>query len=277
MEKKIIDVEHVIRSKNKKLAKALPKFVLNYLKRIIHQDEVNAVLTRVKGMSATEFLETIVKEFEIKIELHGLENVPKDGRFIMASNHPLGGMDGIVFMHSMISSGMKIKMILNDLLMNIENLKSIGTPINKHGSNTGNQGVLNDDLLSDATILIFPAGLVSRKTKGVIKDLDWKKTFISLSKKYERDIIPVYIDGKNSNFFYNLANIRKKLGIKANIEMLYLADEFFKHKGNTLHFYFGKPIPYSTFDKSKKDQVWASEVKEHVYLLPDDYNRNFSG
>lgn len=273
--KKFIDVERVISSKNKKLAKALPRFVISYLKRIIHQDEINHILTITKGMEAYEFLDTVIQYFDIKIETYGLENIPADGRYIFASNHPMGGMDGITFMYTMLKSGRKIKMILNDLLMNIENLQSIGTPINKHGSNAENQGAIQNDFMSEAAILIFPAGLVSRKTKGVIKDLDWKKTFISMSKKYQRDIVPVFIDGRNSNFFYNLANFRKLLGIKVNFEMLYLADELFKHRGKTIRFYFGEPVPYTKFDKSKKDMIWARELREHVYKLPEDLSGSF--
>jgi putative hemolysin len=114
---------------------------------------------------------------------------------------------------------------------------------------------------------MFPAGLCSRKTKGVVKDLEWKKTFIVKSVNTQRDIIPVHFEGENSKFFYRLANINKMLGIKFNIAMLYLADEMFKNTNKRFKVTFGKPIPWQTFDKSKSPSEWAQHVKELVYTL----------
>ena len=157
---------------------------------------------------------------------------------------------------------------VNDLLMNLPQLKPIFIPINKHGKNTENIQILEQAFSSNAMILYFPAGLVSRKQKsGIIKDLEWKKTFIAKAKQYQRDIVPVYIDGVNSNFFYNLANFRKKIGVKANFEMLYLVDEMYKQKSKTINIILGKPISYTTFDKNFTDQQWAEKVKNHVYSL----------
>ena len=136
--------------------------------------------------------------------------------------------------------------------------------------------IINETFASDVAMLFFPAGLVSRKQKGgIIKDLEWKKTFISYSKKYKRDIIPTYIGGQNSNFFYNFARWRKKLGIKQNIEMLYLVNEFYKQKDKTIDIIFGKPIPYTTFDKRFTDVEWALKIKEYVYQLKDNHELAF--
>jgi putative hemolysin len=100
-------------------------------------------------------------------------------------------------------------------------------------------------------------------------DLQWKKTFITKARKYKRDIIPVYISGRNSGFFYNLASWRRKLGIRANIEMLYLVDEMAKQKGKSIKISFGQPIPYTTFDRSKTDVQWAEYVKNKVYSIKE--------
>jgi putative hemolysin len=141
-------------------------------------------------------------------------------------------------------------------------------PINKHGRNAENLALFDQTFASDKAILYFPAGLVSRKQPGgVIKDLEWKKTFISKAKKFQRDILPVYISGRNSNFFYNLANLRRKLGINANIEMLYLVDEMFRQRNKTIEVTFGEVIPYSGFDKSRTDTQWASWLRDMVYSL----------
>jgi len=140
-------------------------------------------------------------------------------------------------------------------------------PINKHGRNVDNIRIFDDTFASGVAILYFPAGMCSRKVKGKIVDPEWKKTFINRAKKFQRDVIPVYIRGRNSNFFYNLANWRVRLGIKANIEMLYLVDEMFKQKNKEILIRFGKPVPYQFFDKTKKDAEWAEYMKNHVYSL----------
>ena len=102
-----------------------------------------------------------------------------------------------------------------------------------------------------------------------------EKTIISKAKRYRRDIIPTHIDGSNSNFFYNLAPYRKKLGIKANIEMFYLSNELFKQRDKTLTITFGKPISYTVFDKRYRDNHWAELLKQHVYKLKDNPEAEF--
>jgi putative hemolysin len=126
---------------------------------------------------------------------------------------------------------------------------------------------LNDLFASERAVFVFPAGLVSRRKRGVVKDLEWKKTFITRAKKFETPVVPVFIEGELSSFFYRLANFRTAIGVKANIEMLYLVDELFNQKGKTLRLRFGESIPYQTFDKHKKDIEWAQWVKDQCYAL----------
>jgi putative hemolysin len=156
---------------------------------------------------------------------------------------------------------------VNDILMNLPNLKELFIPLNKHGSNAENVKIFNDSLESDNLILFFPAGLVSRKSKNGIVDLEWKKTFITKAVKFQRDIVPVHISGQNTGFFYNLANLRKKLNIKSNIEMLFLVDEMYKQKEKKITITFGKPIPVGVFDKRFAQSEWAEIVKNFVYQI----------
>jgi putative hemolysin len=157
---------------------------------------------------------------------------------------------------------------VNDILLFIPNLRSIFVPINKHGKQERHTALLTDEAYaSDKQILTFPAGLCSRKIKGEIADPAWKKSFIQKAIEYRRDVVPVYFEGRNSNFFYCLANVRKKLGIKANLEMLYLSDELFKSKHASFHIYFGKPLAWQTFDKSKTPAEWGEWVRTQVYDL----------
>lgn len=267
-----IDIEAVFRNKNPKLANMLPGFIFRYLKRIVHEKEVNEFLEKHGEKRNLDFIKAAIKEFNVTLETKGTGNFQKSEKYIFAANHPLGGFDGIVLMEIISKYFGGFKFLVNDLLMNITPIADLFIPINKHGSQ-GAEAVrqIEKAFESDQQILTFPAGMVSRKIKGQIMDLRWQKNFIVKAIRYKRDIIPVHFSGRNTNFFYKLANFRKFLGIKANIEMLYLADETFKHKNKHLVITFGKPVSWKTFDKSKKPIEWAKWVKEKVYALDNVY------
>ncbi len=263
-----IDVEQILYSKNPSLKKVIPRFIVRYLKRIVHQDELNEFLKQAGHLKDVEFIKAGLEFFNISYRVSGRENIPGSGRYIFVSNHPLGGLDGLVFINELSSYYKELKFPVNDILMNIRNLSGIFLPVNKHGSQE-REAVrkIEEAYASDSQILYYPAGLCSRKKKGVIRDLQWHKSFISKSVQYKRDIIPAYFSGRNSNFFYNLSNIRNFLGIKTNIEMLYLVDELFKQKGKAIDLVFGKRISWQTFDKSKTATEWAEWVKGKSYEL----------
>ena len=271
-EKKFIDLKEVIRNKSTSLARMLPWFVLNYLRRIVHEDDINSFLTRHGHKMGLEFVDAILEEFGVNLVIIGKENIPEKGRYIMASNHPLGGLDGIAFMKAVSEVRKDFIFPVNDILLSIDNLKQFFIPINKHGSNAENIRLINDTFASDMLLLYFPAGLVSRKKRGVIKDLEWKKTVITKARQHKRGIIPVYMDGRNSNWFYNLANFRTGLGIKANLEMLYLVDETYKHFNRTIHIVIGNAVSWETFDRSKSDLEWAAMIRSKVYELKEQHN-----
>lgn len=263
-----IDIEKVIGNKNPKLLKWLPRFVINYLKRVIHQEEINFVLRTHGSKQGIEFVEAVLKYFNINIVIKGDENIPLEGKYIFVSNHPLGGIEGMALISVTNRYHEIIRFVVNDILLNLRNFDPILVPVNKHGKYTKDYAkILENTFNSEAQVLYFPAGLVSRKIKGKIVDLEWKKSFISKSVQYKRDVIPVFIEGCNSNFFYNLANFRKAIGIKANIEMFYLPDEMFKQKNKTITIHFGKPISFRTFDSSRTHQEWAKYVKQQVYAF----------
>jgi putative hemolysin len=276
---KLIDIESLFAAKNPGLLRIIPGFVLSYLKRITNQDDVNGYIWRNRDKSGLPFVEAILREFGVKVEIVDKRTgktpsaaiIPPAGRYIVASNHPLGGLDGMALMHGLGKIRNDIVFPVNDLLMNVPGLRPLFIPINKHGRNTDNARLINDTFASEKMILYFPAGLVSRKQriKGsyIIRDLEWKSTFIKKAKRYQRDIIPVFVEGRNSDWFYNLALWRKHLGINANIEMLYLVDEMVKQFNKTITLVIGDPISYTTFDKSKSEMQWAEWVREIVYDL----------
>lgn len=265
-----IDIDGILKDKASKYYNKIPGFLINYLKRTVHQDDINGILERNKDLEGVEFMRALVdKEFNLTLNLSGEENIPKNGRFVFASNHPLGGLDGIC-LSTIVGEKFdgKIKYLVNDVLYYIEPLKPIFVPINKYGAQAKNSAkAINDAYASDNQIITFPAGLCSRKIKGEIIDLEWMKNFIVKSVEYKRDIIPVHFEGRNSNFFYNFANIRKSLGLKFNIELIYLPDEMYKNTNQEFRITLGKPISWKVFDKSKTTKQWAQYVKDIVYSM----------
>jgi len=261
-----IDVRSIIGSKNPKTLKRIPRFIIRYLERIIHQDEINAFLRENPDKKNLDFVDVGIEFMELGIDYRGFENVPEEGRFVFAANHTLGGLESVVLMQIVAKKYKDFVFVVNDLLMALKPISGLFVPVNKLGGQSRDSvKKINEAYESDKQILFFPAGLVSRKKRGKIEDPPWQKTFVSKAIETKRDIIPVYIDGRNSNFFYRLANLRKFLGIKTNIEMLYLVNEMFKQRGRTITITFGKPIPYSTFDKTKSYKEWAEFLKRKVY------------
>ena len=265
----LIDIDKVLREKAPKYYKYIPRFVVSYLKRIVHQEELNVFLRDSKDKVGVDFLKACLEFLDANIVVKGEENLPKEGLYTFVSNHPLGGQDGVALGYILGSfyNG-KVKYMVNDLLMNLQGLAPLCIPINKTGKQAKDfPRMVEAGFASDDQLIMFPAGLCSRRQNGVIRDLDWKKTFIVKSVQTHRDVVPIHFEGRNSNFFYNLANICKFLGIKVNIAMLYLADEMLKNRHKTFTVTIGKPISWQTFDKSKTPAEWVAYVKDIVYKL----------
>ena len=265
----LIDIDKLLKEKAGEKAKKVPRFLVSYLKRIVHQDEINSFLTANSDKYGVDFLEACMSYLDVKLEVEGLDNLPSDGLCTFVSNHPLGGQDGISLGYILGKHyNGKIKYLVNDLLMNLHGLAPLFIPINKTGSQSRDfPRMVEEGFNSDNHIIMFPAGLCSRRNHGVIKDLEWKKTFVAKSVETKRTIVPIHFEGRNSNFFYNLANCCKMLGLKVNIAMLYLADEMFKNRHKTFKVKIGTPIPYTYFDKTKSFAEWAEYVKDVVYKL----------
>ncbi len=274
-DKKFVDVKEAIASKSPNLAKLMPGFLLRFIRKTIHEDEINETLAKYKGVTGLDFVHHLVHdEFNIQPKLHSFENVPDSGRFIFVANHPWGAMEAVTLLDILAQKKWDLRFIVNDLLMRIKNYEPLFLPVNKHGAQgRENARILEENFASDKQILIFPAGLVSRVYKGQVRDPEWKQNFITKSVQHQRDIIPIYIDGKNSNFFYRLYKFRKFIGLKVNLEMFYLVDEMTKHRNKPLPYYFGKPISYKVFDKSKSKKEWAASMQNFVYSLKEDCNK----
>lgn len=268
---KTIDVDKVLRDKMGNKAKYVPRFVVSWLKRIIHQDELNEFFWQSRDLVGTPWLEATLERLDTHVELIGEENLPdkNDGRlYTFVSNHPLGGEDGVA-LGAIIGRHYddRFRYLVNDLLMNLPGLAPLCIPINKTGKQSRDfPRMVEEGFKSDNHMVMFPAGLCSRRHKGVIRDLEWKKTFITKSVEYQRDVVPIHFGGRNSDRFYRLANFSDKC-LPFNLAMIYLADEMFKNTHQTFRVAVGKPIPWQTFDKSKKPIEWAQWVKDIVYEL----------
>lgn len=270
-----VDVEAIVREKAGAKYKYIPSFVISWLKRILHQDEVNRFLTgRAAGKFGVDFLDECVDYLEMDMEVKGLDELPSNegGRyFTIVSNHPLGGEDGVA-LGKLICHKYDSQMLylVNDVLMNLKGLAPLCIPINKTGKQSRNfPKMVETAFQSPKNVLMFPAGLCSRKQDdGTIRDLPWKKTFITKSVEYQRDVIPVHFSGHNSERFYNVARMCKRLNLKVNLAMLFLVDEMYKNVGKHFTVTFGQPIPWQTFtDRSKTPAEWAQWVQDRVYEL----------
>lgn len=273
---KFIDVEKVFAEKNPSLAKVLPGFVFSLIRRVVHEDDLNSFLEINGHLQGLDFVNKALEFFSIKTKPIDFDKLKDNGRFVFAANHPLGGLEGMALTKVLVEKYGNIRIPVNDILLKVPNFSPYFSPINKHGASTKEAiRQFDENYASDIQMLMFPAGMVSRKIKGIITDLEWKKTFITKSIQHKRDVVPIFSGGQNSNLFYNSARLRKFLGIKANLEMFVLPHELFKQKDQTIDMIFSDPIPYQFFDKRMSHKDWALKVREFVYALPGGYKGSF--
>ncbi len=264
--KKFIDVEKILKEKAYKLYKWLPRFVINWLKKKLHEDEINHAMEVLKDERGLEFNRKALDMLGVKVHSIHAELVPKTGSVVVAANHPLGGLDGMSLIKSVGEVRPDVFFFVNDILKNLKNYDEIFVAVNKVGaSSTRSLRTMDEVFRTESAVLFFPAGLVSRKQNGLVRDLKWKKSFVTQAIDHKRMIQPVFIEGENSKFFYNFANFRKKIGIKANIEMLFLPDEMFVAKDKNVRIHYSKPFDSKILDKSKTDQQWADLIYQYIY------------
>lgn len=263
-----VDVEKVIRGKSRKLAERLPRFVIEYIKRAIHQDEINRLLYKNREYTGVDFATHILQDLDVTYNVHftGTSRPTPGGRYIFVSNHPLGGLDGMILISYIGSSMGDVRFIVNDLLMYIKPLAPVFVPVNKYGRmRHDNTRLFQETFDSDAQVLYFPAGLCSRLIDGEITDLEWKKTFVTKAIESRRDIVPMFFSGENSRRFYRLANLRKRLGVKFNIETFLLPDEMFRKKGTSFDLYIGEPVPYTSLTGEHSHKEWCDIIRKYSY------------
>lgn len=268
-----INLHQILRSRMpRKISRFVPGFMISALERLIHQDELNEMLRMGYPLRGSAFASKLLDYLDIHIEVKGLDRIPDGKRVMFASNHPLGGLDGIALIAVL---GKRygddgVRFLVNDMLMNVEPLSDVFLPINKYGSQGRSAAVaINDALASDMQILQFPAGLVSRlHDDGSIADLQWQKAFVAKAIEYERDIVPVRFVGQNTMRFYRTARWRKKLGLKVNVEQALLPGELCRARGNSFRIIFGEPISWESLkQRNEQPKRLAAEIRGEVYKL----------
>jgi hypothetical protein len=266
---KTIDIEKAIRSSKSGFVRSLPRFVVVFIEKLIRQDEMNEVIYRNRDLTGVPFVNNVLKDWNVKIRIKGSENVPPSGRFVFVANHPVGGMDALSFLSTIYSFFPDVVSPSNELFNYIPNLHPVILGVNVFGTNTKDTvNSFNRLFESDSQIMIFPAGIVSRRVKGVISDPPWQKTFVTKTVQFKRDIIPVHISGRNSNLFYTVDRLRKFLGIKMSIEIILLPREMHHQRNSTVTITIGKPIPWQSITPEKNHNEWAGSIKKLVYDLP---------
>ncbi len=266
MEQKFIDIEKILREKAYKVYKWLPRFVINWLKRKLHEEDINKTMVKLKDYRGLEFNKKGLEAIGAKVVSVNAELIPKTNNITVVSNHPLGGLDGMALIHAVGETRPDVHFFVNDILKNITNYGDVFIAVNKLGTaSAGSLRTMEEIFRQGGAVLIFPAGLVSRKQNGLVRDLSWKKSFVTQAIDHKREVVPTFIEGENSKFFYSFAQWRKRLGIKANIEMLFLPDEMFRANKKEIRIHFSKPFSYKVFDNSRSHKAWADLVYKFIY------------
>ncbi len=273
MERKatLIDIENIIKTKNPGLYKKLPRFAIRWLERIIRQDQNNRLLSLYGHLDGVDFIDAVFDDMKIERPCYGLENVDYQGKKVFVANHPLGALDGLAVISMIYKHFGRVRGIVNELLLNLDPLRSVFCGVNVYGHITPDIVRNIDDLYeNDENICLFPAGLVSRRIDGRIQDLPWKKNFIEKAYAKGLPIVPVYVDAQNTSFFYSVANWRKRIGIKFNYELILLPSEVFKYSGKPIGLHFGRPIMPDELAAYKTPAERALRVRELTYSLKQD-------
>ena len=265
----LLDLEQML---GPKLRKKLPRFVINFLKRRVHQDDINSVVMSVEHYKGVGFFDEALNYLDITYRTRGEEHLDANKKYLFVCNHPLGGPEALIIgsvFRRLYGEGFQVP--VTPIMANLKPLAEFFTPVNnlssKQSRDLGER--ISKMFTSDQQVVVFPAGLCAKKVKGKVTEMPWKKMFVTQARRYERDVVPVHISGHNSRWYFFLSKLSKFLGLKINIGMLYLVDELFKQRGNEFVITFGEPVPYTTFDKSKSDREWAAEMQERVKALAE--------
>lgn len=274
-----IDLDEVLRQRLPRLSRFIPRFAVEWMKRTICQDELNRILDENAGLEGADFARGALKSLCITVEPQFEERLPspENRRVLYVSNHPLGGLDGMALIdYVQRRHGGNVYFVVNDLLSAVKPLEKVFLPVNKFGKQSREAVKAVDEAFAgNDPVIMFPAGLVSRlrrvpymgKKRKLVSDLPWNKMFVNKAHHYKRDIIPIFFSGKNSEKFYRMANLRRRLGIKFNFEMIYLPGEMVRMADSSLTISFGVPLSWEMLTPGRDAAGCAASVRASVYHI----------
>ena len=263
-----IDIGAVLQTKAPRLSQRIPAFAVQWLRRTIHEAEINHILRTYWDLPPQEFIRACFREWEVTYSAEGLERLDPKGRYLFVANHPFGGMDGMMLADKLIERFGDARVVVNDLLMHLEPLRPLWIPVNKYGAqNAAYARKFDEEMFGERQILTFPAGLCSRRIRGEVTDLPWKSSFLKKAYASQRQIVPLFVEGRLSNFFYRMTALRKMLGVKFNIERLWLPDEMFSQKGRHFRIVAGEPIPMAELQEQGSLHEQTEYIRKKTYFL----------
>ena len=263
-----IDIGAVLQTKAPRLSQRIPAFAVQWLRRTLHEAEINHILRTYWDLPPQEFIRACFREWEVTYSAEGLERLDPKGRYLFVANHPFGGMDGMMLADKLIERFGDARVVVNDLLMHLEPLRPLWIPVNKYGAqNAAYARKFDEEMFGERQILTFPAGLCSRRIRGEVTDLPWKSSFLKKAYASQRQIVPLFVEGRLSNFFYRMTALRKMLGVKFNIELLWLPDEMFSQKGRHFRIVAGEPIPMAELQEQGSLHEQTEYIRKKTYFL----------
>ena len=262
-----IDVAGVLRQRLGARASHVPAWLVRRLERLICQDKLNEMLRVAYPRRGADFCRAVTSHLGVSLDISGADRLPASPRVLIVSNHPLGGLDGMALIEAfdgLYPGGLKF--VVNDLLNAVEPLSDVFLPINKHGAQSRDAvRAIDEAFASGRPVLMFPAGLCSRRRKGTVADLEWQKMFVQKARQSGRPIVPVHFTGRNSDRFYRWASWRERLGIRFNFEMVLLPSEVFRAEGSRFEIRIGAPVDVAHLPADAR--AAAAEIRKLVYSL----------
>ena len=243
----------------------LRKFLVFTLQWLISERRINEFLSKHALTRDFDFIDQVFQllQTDCTVRHSDLENIPADGRVIIVANHPLGGLDGLALLRLVSSVRRDVRIVVNELLLNITQLNNLSLPVDAMGGETRKADIsrIRDALNNDEAVIIFPSGEVSRASPKGIRDRKWLPGFIQLAKTTRAPVLPVHIKARNSNLFYAVSRISRPLS------MLMLPREMLGFRGQ-IKFTIGqmiapKAIESLPFSRKKR----ASLLREHLWRI----------
>jgi putative hemolysin len=271
----LVTAKEVAKSINADKYGVLGTFAGWILMKVLKISTLNKVYDRNKHLQDVEFLNAILQDLEIKFEIpeEDLKRLPKDGAYITISNHPLGGIDGVLLLKLMLEKEPNFKIIANFLLHRIEPLKKYIMPVNpfeNHKDVKSSVIGLKETFrhLSDGKPLgMFPAGEVSTYKDGkLVVDKPWEEGAMKVIRKAQVPVVPIYFHAKNSRLFYFLSKIDDTMRTAK------LPSELFSQKDRIIRVRIGKPISVAEQNEHTTIEDYSEFLRKKTYMLANSFN-----